>query len=174
MFLRMPFGISSASEVQQRKTMQVFGDLEGVHVMADDTLIAAANEEDHDRIMCKVMDRARQHNVKFKQSKTQFKKSEVKYMGVVISAEGLKPDETKIRAILDMPDPTDRAGLQRLIGMLNFLSPFIPDKSSVISPLRNLLKSDVPWHCEHEHKDAMAKLKDILSAQPVLKLYEPD
>jgi hypothetical protein len=50
MFLRMPFGISSASEIQQKKTCQTFGDIEGVHIVADDMLIAAENEEQHDII----------------------------------------------------------------------------------------------------------------------------
>ena len=65
-------------------------------------------------------------------------------MGVVISSEGLKPDPSKVRAIVDMPDPQDKEGVKRLIGMLNFLSPFIPHKSSVIVLLRCLLMDGVP------------------------------
>ena len=65
-------------------------------------------------------------------------------MGVVISSEGLKPDPSNVRAIIDMPDPQDKEGVKRLIGMLNFLSPFIPHKFSVIAPLRGLLKDGVP------------------------------
>ena len=70
MFLRMPFGISSASEVQQKKAFQVFGDLKGIFMVADDMLIAAENEEEHDSILRKVLERARTHNIKFNLKKT--------------------------------------------------------------------------------------------------------
>ena len=105
----MPFGISSASEVQQKKTFQVFGDINGVFVVADDMLIAAENEEEHDKILTEVLERARKENVKFNLKKVQLKKTEVKCMGVRLGKDGLKPDEVKVKAILEMPDPTDRA-----------------------------------------------------------------
>ena len=78
-------------------------------------------------------------------------------MGVQVGADGLRPDDAKVEAILDMPNPTDVEGVRRLIGMLNFLSLFIPEKATVIAPLRNLLKKDVPWHWEAEHDAAMKK-----------------
>ena len=173
-FLRMPFGISSASEVQQKKTFQVFGDINGVFVVADDMLIAAENEEEHDKILTEVLEHVRKENVKFNLKKVQLKKTEVKYMGVRLGKDGLKPDEVKVKAILEMPDPTDRAGVLRLMGMLNFLSPFIPNKSSITAPLRNLLKSDVAWHWEYEQKEAMRKVKEILTSDTTLKLFEAD
>ena len=172
-FLKMPFGISSAAEVQQKKTYQVFGDIEGVHIIADDMLIAAADEQEHDRIMRKVLERAIQYGVKFNFHKVQLKKTSIVYMGVVISSEGLKPDSAKVKAIVDMPDPQDKEGVKRLIGMLNFLSPFIPDKYSMIAPLRSLLKEDVPWHWDHEQEAAMGRVREILSSNPVLQLYDP-
>ena len=95
-------------------------------------------------------------------------------MGVRLGKDGLKPDKVKVKAILEMPDPTDRAGVLRLMGMLNFLSPFIPNKSSITAPLRNLLKSDVAWHWEYEQKEAMRKVKEILSSDTTLKLFEVD
>ena len=172
-FLRMPFGISSASEVLQKKTLQVFGGIKGVHIVADDMLIAAVDEKEHDKILREVLDTARRYNIKFNYNKTQLKKKEVFYMGVRLGIDGLKPDDKKIKAIIDMPDPIDKAGVQRLIGMLNFLSVFIPNKSSITAPLRNLLKEDIPWHWEAEQKEAMTQLKQILSSKPVLRLFDP-
>ena len=48
-FLKMPFGISSAAEVLQRKTHQMFKDISGIHIIADDMLIAAENEAELDQ-----------------------------------------------------------------------------------------------------------------------------
>jgi hypothetical protein len=161
-FKRMPFGISSASEILQKRTYKAFGDIPGVHVISDDMLIAADTDVEHDGILSKVMERARSQGVKFNKQKTQFKLPEVFYMGRRVGADGIRPDEAKIKAIVDMPDPTDKAGVQRLIGMLNFLSPFIPNMSTITAPLRNLLKATVPWQWMPEHSDAMLKIKAVL------------
>ena len=84
----MPFGISSAAEVLQRKMHQVFGDVSGVHIIADDMLIAAENEAEHDHIMRRVLARGIQKNIKFNFSKLKLKQPSVGYNGVIISAQG--------------------------------------------------------------------------------------
>ena len=93
-FLRMPFGISSASEVLQKRNQETFGDIHGVHVIADDIIIAT-NDEKHDETIVKVMERAREKRVRFSKDKVQYRVSLVRYMGNLVSAEGLKPDEEK-------------------------------------------------------------------------------
>ena len=56
----MPFGLSSASEVMQKRNEEIFGDIPGVHVIADEIIIAAPTEQQHDVIFKTVLDRARQ------------------------------------------------------------------------------------------------------------------
>ncbi len=58
-FLRLPFGIKSASEVFQQKNSEVFGDNEGVHIISDDMIIATSSEQEHDKILCQVMKSAK-------------------------------------------------------------------------------------------------------------------
>ena len=64
-FLPMPFVISSASEVMQKRNEETFGDISGDHVIADDLIIAAATEKEHDAILRKVLYRARDKGVRF-------------------------------------------------------------------------------------------------------------
>ena len=59
---------------------------------------------------------------------------------------GLKTDPEKVRAVVDMPRPADKAGVQRLLGMANYVRKFIPNMSDLTSPLRQLLHYDVEWH----------------------------
>ena len=73
-FNGMPFGISSASEVMQRKGYQMFGDIPGVHIIADDMLIAGNTEGEHDTAVTKVLERAAENNIKFSLPKLQFQK----------------------------------------------------------------------------------------------------
>lgn len=72
-FKRLPFGVKSASEVFQQYNNEVFGNIDGVHIVADDMIIAAATEQEHDAIVANIMERAEQHNVKFNPDKIQFK-----------------------------------------------------------------------------------------------------
>ena len=58
-FLRMPFRISSASEIMQKRNEETFGDIQGVHVIADDLIIAATDDQEHDNILNRVLQRAR-------------------------------------------------------------------------------------------------------------------
>ena len=171
-FKRMPFGISSAPEVFQKKNEALFDDISGVEIIFDDIIVAAESEVEHDTIVRKLLQRAREANVKFNEAKLQFKVSEVKYMGNIVSESGLKPDDEKIRAILEMPVPESKEELQRLLGMVNYFAQFIPNQSTITAPLRQLLKKDVDWMWLPEHTSAVQELKQILSSKPVLKLFD--
>ena len=66
-------------------------------------------------------------------------------MGHVLSADGVKPDPLKVEAIKAMPPPGDREELQRFLGVVTYLSKFIPNMSQKSAPLRQLLQKDVEW-----------------------------
>ena len=102
---------------------ETFGDISGVHVIADDLIIAAANPQEHDHIMRLVLTRAREKRVRFNKDKTQFKIESVQCMGHIVSAQGLKHDTHKVQAITNMPPTDDVPSLQRLLGMTKYLSP---------------------------------------------------
>ena len=98
-----------------------------VHIIADDMLITSKIEAEHDATLRKVLERARSQGMKFNKAKIQLKMPEVFYMGTHISKEGIRPSKPKIKAIVQIPEPVDKDGVRRLIGMLNYLSPFIPN-----------------------------------------------
>ncbi|KAI4903272.1 hypothetical protein NFI96_026804, partial [Prochilodus magdalenae] len=125
-FKRLPFGIKSASEVFQQHNCETFGDIEGVHIVADDMIIAATSEQQHDKVMSKVMEQAVNVGIKFNPDKIQYKVNTVRFMGHVVTPDGVKADESKVQAISDMPTPTDKQALQRLLGMIKYLAQFIP------------------------------------------------
>ena len=136
----MPFGICSASEVMQKHNETVFGDIDGMYVIADDIIVAAKNEKEHDAIMLLLLKRAKEKGVCFNRDKIQFKVNSVRYVGYLVTEQGLKPDDEKIYAIVNMSPPTDVPSLQRLLGMTKYLSQYIPNESKITAPLRGLLK----------------------------------
>ena len=158
--MRMPFGISSASEVMQKRNEQTFSDIVGVHIIVDDMIIAASDEIEHDEIVRKVMQMARDKNIRFNKGKVQFK---VSGMGHIAGADGLSVDPANVEAIVGMPKPAYKVDLQRLLGMVWYLAVYIPNESDLTAPLRMLLRQDVEWDWNHEHDDAVSQIRRALT-----------
>ena len=72
-----------------------------------------------------------------------------------------------------MPPPTDKARLQRMLGMTKYLAQYIPGETTITAPLRQLLRKDNMWQWQHEHDEAVKKLKDALTNAPVLRFFDP-
>ena len=89
-----------------------------------------------------------------------------------MSAEGFRPDPDKIKAIIDMPQPQNKQDLQRLLGMVNYLSQYIPNMSEITAPLRSLLKKETQWSWYDEHDNSLAKIKEVLTSRPVLRFFD--
>lgn len=171
-FNRLPFGISSAPEVFQKACNKVFEDIEGCEVYFDDLIIAGKDEKEHNEILSKVIARARDCGVKFNKNKIQFKSSEVKYVGHIISKDGIKPDPSHIEAILKMPTPENKGDVMRLLGMSKFLGQYIPNLSEITAPLRELTKNNIAWQWTNHEQTALKNLKDKLVNAPVLAIYD--
>ena len=173
-YLRLPFGISSAPEVFQRKNYELFGDIPNVHIIFDDMIIAAADDAEHDIALRELLERARKYNVRFNRSKLQLKVPTVRYLGHCVSADGVRPDHNKVRAIVDMPTPTDRKALLRFLGMVTFLSRWLPRLADMRKPLTELLKDDVEWTWTASHQQAVENIKKAVTSAPVLRFFDPN
>ena len=173
-FTRMPFGLASASEVLQERNDLTFGDIPNVHVIADDLIVAGKTEEEHDKALAQVLQRARERNVRFSPQKLQYKVRQVKYMGHILSQQRQRPDPEKIEAIAGMPKPQDKQAVQRLLGMIKFLAPYIPAESDITAPLRDLIKDGSMWKWNTQHDAAINDIKRALTSDPVLAFYDPE
>ena len=97
---------------------------------------------------------------------------EVRFMGHLITSEGLKVDPEKVEAIVEMPAPTDVKGLKRFLGMVNYLAKFLPSLSDMTEPLRRLEDRDVKWCWLKQHQQAFNNVKKALTKAPVLRYYD--
>jgi len=167
-FLRLPFGLSIAPEYFQKINIQNFGDIKGIIIYFDDILIAGETEDEHDKIMNKVIERAKQLNVKFNKNKIQYKVEKVKYLGHIFSKEGVRPDEERVRTIREMKNPKDKKELQRVLGLINYFRNFIPNLSEITASVRDLLKEKNEFVWEAHHTECLNKIKNILMSSPLL------
>ncbi|KFM62105.1 Retrovirus-related Pol polyprotein from transposon 17.6, partial [Stegodyphus mimosarum] len=171
-FLRLPMGISCAPEIFQKRNLENFGNIPGVLVYFDDILIAASTVQEHDKILTEVINRAKKLNIKFNKQKLQYRVSEVKYLGHLFNASGMRPDPDRIKAITELQEPQNKHELQRVLGMCNYLRKFVPHFSEKTAILRELLKNKVGWQWLQLHSKAFKELKELISNAPVLGIFD--
>ena len=176
---RMPFGISPAPEEFQHRLDNVLQGPDGVMPIFDDILIFGAGDTeaeamaDHDAKLRALMQRCREKGIKLNKEKLKLRCKEVPFIGHVISANGLKADPTKIQGIQEMPTPSSKQDVKRLLGMANYLQRFTQNLSEVIAPLRDLLKEDNQFLWDAAQERSFQELKKTISEAPVLKFFDP-
>lgn len=171
-FKRLPFGISNAPEIFHATFSTIFGDIQGVKIYIDDILIFAKTQVEHDKILKNVFDRAREYGVTFNKDKCIMGKTEVKYMGHILSGDGIKLDPDRAKAIAEIPVPKNRDDLNRFLGMVTYVSRFIPNIANLTINLRNLKKSNVEWNWSEYCNREFCTLKRVLSEAPVLRFFD--
>nr|XP_037285108.1 uncharacterized protein K02A2.6-like [Rhipicephalus microplus] len=85
--------------------------------MIDDILVFGRTREEHDARLSQVLSRLAKAGLTLNQDKCRFGVSEVSFLGVIVSAQHIKPSPDKVEAIKVMEAPTDIAGVRRLLGM---------------------------------------------------------
>ena len=170
--LRLPFGIVDASEVFQMHMEKLFGDL--AEICVDDFLIHAPTKEEHDKKVALFLERCRKHNLKLNKDKFKYNVDEAKFLGHIIGKNGISPDPCKTEAIVNMKVPQCKEDLMRFLGMVQYLSKFLPSLSDCAAPLREIIKKNVEFVWEQPQIDSFEKIKTLITTAPVLQFYNPD
>lgn len=117
-YTRLIFGINNAPELFQKTMERVLVGCEGAVVYLDDILIFGTTEKEHDKNAKRVMGRLRDANVLLNDKKTEFKKSEVKFMGHIISKEGIKASTDKLEAVRSFRRPETPEETRSFLGLI--------------------------------------------------------
>ena len=174
---RMPFGISVAPEEFQRRIDENLEGLEGVKAIADDILIWGDGENieeataSHDKRLLALLERCHQKNIKLNKEKFRLRKTELFYMGVVLTDKGVKPDPKKQECIQSMPAPTNKDEVRRLLGVVTYLSRFSEDLSTKSEPIRALLKNNTAFIWEENEQKAFDEIKTLILNAPLLRYF---
>ncbi len=110
--------------------------------------------------------------MKLSKEKCVLRSNEVTYIGHLLTANGVKPDPEKVRAVNAMKTPETVAELQTFLGFINYLAKFMPNMSEVSAPLRQLLVKSTEWHWDEEQEESFQKLKSMATNAPVLAYYD--
>ena len=113
------------------------------------------------------MSRLRAGALKLKVKKCTFCAPEVKYLGHIVSKDGLHPDESKVIAVLNFPVPQDLTQLRSFLGLIGYYRRFVQDFSLHAEPLYRLGKKNVPYVWGPEQEKAFSYMKALLTSHPV-------
>lgn len=171
-WLRMPFGLKSAPEEFQRRIDNCIEGLPNVQAVYDDIIVYGSDDKEHDTALRTLLERCRECNLKLNKNKLKYKLDKVAYLGHILSAEGIKADPEKIRAVIDMPQPTNVEDVQRLLGVATYLAKFLPQLSTVAEPLRRLTDKHAVFDWLPQHDAALSKIKQMMTETPVLQYYD--
>ena len=164
----MPFGMKNAPATFQRLTNQVIAGLDHCVGYIDDILVYSDTWDDHIQQMKLLFDRLHKANLVINLAKSEFAKTKVTYLSHVVGQGQVLPREAKVEAILGFPIRQNKKELLRFLGMAGFYRKFVPNFSTVVNPLTNLLKGKVKYVCTDECQKAFEKLKAILANELVL------
>lgn len=172
-YRRLPQGITSAPEIFQRTVEGILSDQPHTVCFFDDILVFSENAADHKVHLDAAKQKLRDAGLKINKDKCEFEKTEIDFLGYRISGDGIQIDPSKIDAITQMPDPTNITELRRFIGMVNFLGRHIPNLSTVMRPLSQLLEKEMAWGWGASQMEAVREVKELITTAPTLVFYDP-
>ena len=170
---RLPFGLKVSSEIFQKRLQQALEGLDNVHCVADDIIVHGTDEADLHAKLQKLLQRCDEHGIRLNKQKCQFDVQEITFLGHVVTADGLKPDPSKIEAVLEMDNPVDKEAVERLRGTITYLARFVPKLTDVFRPIGLLAQRDVDWNWGAAQEKAFSKLKQLLTEAPTLAYFNP-
>ena len=156
--------------------LSIYLSIEGlvqVEVVEDDFVVVGRDitlEEatrEHNQKLIAFLQCCQERGLKLNSEKLTYRKTEVAFIGHVASGDGLRVDLAKVKAGLEMPAPTDKTVIQRLLGMIQYLRKSLSHLSDMTKPLRDLTQQDVEWCWGNGQDSALKQIKEAVTRTPV-------
>ena len=162
-WVRIPYGLTNAPPVFQRKINDIFEDLlyKICTVYLDDVLTFSDSFSAHLEDLDTILTRIESQGIKLNPTKCHLFKNSVKYLGKIISCDGYHDDPTKtevVERLLKSP-PTTVKELRKLLGFLGYYRSSIPNFARITKPLYDMLK-------KQSDKDTPRKPKELINWRP--------
>jgi hypothetical protein len=171
-FNKLPMGISIGSQGLTRVINKLFSEEKGNFVFnyLGDVVVYSRSMQEHADHLRVVLGKLQEYGFTLNPDKITIAASEIKYLGHLLSARGIRVLPERTQAIQSYPPPKNLRTLRRFIGMTGFYARFIPDYSRRAAPLHALKRKGAKFEWGDEQQAAFVSLKGALSEAPVLQV----
>jgi transposase InsO family protein len=138
----------------------------------DDILIYSEDPLEHDQHVQKVLKRLREAGLQVDIKKSEFQTTRTKYLGFIISTDGIETDPDKIQVVKNWNAPTTVRGVQGFLGFCNFYRRFIKEYGRIARPLNTLTRKGTPYKWTESCQEAFDQLKQAMLEAPILRYYD--
>jgi hypothetical protein len=172
----LPFALTNGPATYQRYMNDVLFDYldDLCTAYLDDILIYSDNELDHKLHVKKVLQRLRDAGLQADIKKCEFSVTKTKFLGFIVSTDGIEVDPEKVSVIRDWQAPDTVRGIQSFLGFCNFYRRFIRDYGKIAKPLVRLTKTGIPFKFDQICWEAFEELKARLTSSAILRHYNPN
>ena len=165
---RCPFGLTQAPAYFQRVVREVIEGLTFAYGYLDDILVFSRSIEEHYQHCEIIFKRLKKYKLKLSYEKCAFLKSQVQYLGHLLSGAGIEPVPEKLQALREMAEPDCAKGVKIYLGFVGYYRKFIPKYSDITKPLTELTKLHVPFIWTEKCQKFFELLKEYLLKEPIL------
>ncbi|GKC01248.1 reverse transcriptase domain-containing protein, partial [Tanacetum coccineum] len=172
-YTKIPFGLKNARATYQRLVDSAFKDQIGVNLEAyvDDMVIKSITEQDIIKDIEQTFSTLRRINMKLNPKKCLFGMEEGKFLGYIVTSEGIRANPEKAKVVMDMPSPRTLKQMQSLSGKLAALNRFLSKSAERSLPFLDTLKKctnkkDFRW--TEAAEAAFLEMKKLVSELPTL------
>uniref|UniRef100_A0A914QUT5 RNA-directed DNA polymerase n=1 Tax=Panagrolaimus davidi TaxID=227884 RepID=A0A914QUT5_9BILA len=170
-FVRMPFGLTAAPATFQKVMDNMKREVQAaIFCYLDDIVTPSENEEQHLLDIEEILTAIGRNGLKLRIDKCYFGMEEIKYLGFLISKEGIRPDPANIEKVKNFTRPTSLTQVRSFIGATSYFRRFIPCFAKIMSPLYDLTTKgeNVKENWKEEHETAFKTVIQKLVEAPVL------
>jgi len=175
-FTRLPFGLHGAPSTFCRLMSQVLSDLLWNICLCylDDIIVYARSQEELLERLHIVLNRLREVGLKVKPSKCEFFKTQIQFLGHMVSAQGIQPLPEKVQAIHDWPKPHCLRDVRAFYGLASYYRKFVKGFANIAEPLTRLTKKGTKFIWTDDAQNAFEKLKQAVIEASTLSFPYPD
>jgi transposase InsO family protein len=170
----MPFGLTNGPATYQRYMNDILFDYLDVFCTAylDDILIYSENELEYTAQVRLVLQRLEDAGLQADIKKCEFDVKRTKYLGFIVSTNGIEVDPEKVSVVRQWQYPTTVKGVQSFLGFCNFYRRFIRDFGVIAKPLIHLTKTGIRFDFDAACQQVFDTLKETLTTAPLLQHYD--
>ena len=175
---RLPFGVKTATKIFQAGMDNLIqghdgrGPVPNTASVVDDICTTGPTPQDHFNNFIELLSRMQEAGLKLNRAKCKLYQKEVKFLGKIIDKNGHRMDPESVKAITDMPHPTDKHTLRSFLGHMSYIGKHTPDLRTARATLDALLKKDIKFVWEESHQKAFNMCKELASKSVILAHFD--